>query len=177
MKLTSESPRQTSSDPMWPLMAFLLGVALTLAWPALFLGVLIGLAGKRWQFPPLAWLGLAALGLGGLWFLWLHVGMTLAFHVMIQHIPPFTSWSNLHVLWAFLPYLWPLWLRSLLVTPLFALVVHLLPKRMEERLLRQESERLSRQEQASRRAKRRVRRVPDQMKGKAILGTIIRSSR
>lgn len=174
MKQTSEAPRQTASDPMWPLTAFLLGVALVLAWPALFLGLLIGLAGKRWQFPLLAWLGLAVLGLGGLWLLCLHVGIMPIFNMMIRHIPPFTSWSNGHVLLTFLPYLSPLWVRSLLVTPLFALVIHLFPKRMEEHLLRQENERLSRQEQASRRAKRRLRRVPDQMDGKAILGTIIR---
>jgi hypothetical protein len=177
MKQTYESPRQTSSDPLWPLTAFLLGVALVLAWPALFLGLLIGLAGKRWQFPLLAWLGLAVLGLGGLWLLCLHVGIMPIFNMIIRHVPPLTSWSNLHVLSAFLPYLSPIWVRSLLVTPLFALVIHLFPKRMEEHLLRQENDRLSRQERASRRAKRRVRHVPDQIKEKAILGTIIRPPR
>lgn len=177
MKQTHEAPRQTPADTAFPLTALLLGIALVLAWPALLLGLLIGLAGKRWQFPLLAWLGLTVLGLGGLWLLCFHTGTALALHRMIQHIPPFTSWSHLPVLLAFLPFLSPFWLRSLLITPLFALAVHLLPTHMEEQLLRQERERVSAQERASRRAKRRVRRVPDQLEGKAVLGSIIRSSR
>src|SRR5437899_848496 len=119
MKQHYESPRQTQTDSSFPLLELVMAIAMLLAWPALLLGLLIGFAGKRWQFPLLAWGGLAVLGLGGLWLMCFHIGTIAALHIMIQHIPPLTTWAHLDTLRTFLPYMFPLWLRSVLVTPLF----------------------------------------------------------
>lgn len=177
MKQIYESPQQTRSPETWPFTALVFAVALVLAWPALFLGLLIGLGGKHWSFPRLVWIGLAGAGLAGGWLLCMQVGTAAVLHTMIQHIPPFATWLHLDTVRAFLPYFVPLWLRSLLLTPLLALAIHLFPQRMEEQLLRQERDRISRQERASRKAQRRLRHVPDQIKGQAVLGAIIHPPR
>ena len=177
MRNTTASPQETQPESQFPLIALLIALALFLAWPAVVLGLSLGFWAKRRQVHTLVWLGLACLGLCCLWLLCLYVGYVPLLQAMVNAIPPFYHWNRLGVWGAFLPHLIPLWIRSLLLTPVCALSVHLFPKGMEEELLSKERDRLTKQERASQRAKRRLRDVPDQIEGKAVLGAIIQTPR
>ncbi len=168
--------RQThepSQEALIPAGVIVLLVALILAWPAVLLGLLVGWTIKRRELPALVWPLLLVLGLGGLWLIVTHLSYGSLFQAMTNAIPPFTRWNHLETWRTFLPFLFPLWVRSLLLLPLGSLLIFLVPQSMEQHLLSQEKRAQARRERASYRASRLVARVPDQIKGHAVLGVSI----
>ncbi len=165
--------REPSQEALIPAGAIVLIVALVLAWPAVLFGVLLGWTIKRRELPAIVWPLLLVIGLGGCWLLVAHLSYVSLFQAMTNAIPPFTRWNHLETWRTFLPFILPLWVRSLLVIPLGSLLIFLIPQNMEEQLLSQEKRAQSRWERARRRARRLVDRAPDQMKGHAVLGVSI----
>lgn len=173
MRQTQEHPQEA----LIPASVIILIVAFILAWPAVLLGFLIGWTIKRREFPIPVWPALLILGLGGLWLLVTHLSYVSLFQAMINAIPPFTRWNRLGTWETFLPFMLPLWVRSLFVIPLGGLLIFLFPQSLEEQLLSQEKRAQAARERASQRASRLVTRAPDQIKGHAVLGTIIDNPR
>ncbi|HET8844325.1 MAG TPA: hypothetical protein VFN35_22855 [Ktedonobacteraceae bacterium] len=166
---SSSQQQQNAPDPLLAIVVLLV-FTLLFAWPAMLVGLFLGWCGKLWQFPRFVWFLLAGLGVLGLWLVWTQMGVLHVLQTLLHAIPPFTTWNHWETWRVFLPLLFPFWLRSLCLIPLASLTVHLFPKRMEEQLLSKERDRLARQEAASRRAIHALRKVPDAVKGKAVIG-------
>lgn len=147
-----------------------------LAGPAIVLGAVFRLALKRVRVPQLVWFLLALSGVGGAWLMLTHAGYAHALQIMARAFPPLSRWDWPTGLHFFLDYILPLWLRSLLVTPLCTTLWELiLLGSMEEQLLDQDREEQALRDRTTMRAKRAARRVPAQVSGQAVIGVVVKS--
>jgi hypothetical protein len=161
--------------PPWLALALAAAFGL-LAGPAIILGAVLRLALKRVGVPQLIWLLLALFGVGGGWLMLTHAGYAHALQIMAKALPPLSRWDWPTGLHFFLDYILPLWLRSLLVTPLCTTLWELfLPGSMEEQLLDHDREEQAVRDRATIRAKRAARRVPAQVGGQAVIGVVVKS--
>jgi hypothetical protein len=172
------SYRTTENDqklPPWLLLTLAATFGL-LAGPSIVLGAVFRLALKRVGVPQLIWFLLALSGLGGAWFMLTHAGYAHALQIMARAFPPLSRWDWPTGLHFFLDYILPLWLRSLLLTPLCTTLWELiLLGSLEEQLLDHGREEQAARDQATMRAKRAARRVPAQVGGQAVIGVVVKS--
>lgn len=98
------------------------------------------------------------------------------FQMMMNAFPPLPRWNWLTGVHFFRGYVLPLWMRSLLVTPLCTALWELfLPSSMAEHLLDQDHKKQAMQGRATMRAKRAAQRVPAQIDGQAVIGVVVKS--
>lgn len=172
---SSEQRHQApQTDPV--IVAVVASILGLLAWPPLLLGVILRLMLKHREFPLIVWFLVGFLGLGGLWLIIAHTGYIRSFQTMTKAILPSTRWSWNGAVQFAIHYMTPLWLDSLLVTPLCAALLELLlPKSLEERLLAQDRDEQAKHERATKRAKRKLQRLPAHIKEQAVIGVVVKS--
>lgn len=177
---TRSSADQGSQSPLAD--AFLLAMVVIavglLAWPPILFGSIVRLVLKRRDTPIIVWFLLGLLGLGGLWLMVALLGYVHAFVTMTHALQPSSRWSWGGAVQFALHDLTPLWLESVLITPLCVAVLELvLPKSVEQRLLSQDREEQARDLRAATHAKRKLAHLPEQVNGQAVIGVVIRSSK
>ena len=178
---TRSSSDQASQSPLADAL-LVVGVVLVvgvLAWPPILLGSIVRLVLKRRDPPPpiIVWVLLGLLGLGGLWLSVAVLGYVHVFVTMTHAIQPSSRWSWGGAVQFALHDLTPLWLESVLITPLCAAMLELvLPKSVEQRLLTQDRDEQAREVRAATHAKRKLERLPAQVNGQAVIGVVIHST-
>lgn len=180
MNTHSSDPRHPSQPAEIGLTVILAAMLTFLAWPPLLLGAILRLVLKRQGFPVLWWVLMGVVGLGGIWFIVALTGYVHALQAMTLAIQsaPQIKWSWAGAFSFVLHYLIPLWLESLPALPLCAATLELLlPKSLEERLLAQDQREQVAHERATRRARQTLQQIPMQIKGQAVIGVVIRSTK
>ena len=149
-------------------------VVLLAAWPALLLAVVARLCIKRASHPQWLWIGATCFGLAGAIFLYLRADIYPLFRVELSDVVLLFLYFSRVSLTRLLLAAWPVWVRSLLIFPLIAVLMEFFsPKNLQEQLFAQERRRLSRQERKRRQAARKVRKAPAQVNGQGVFGVLI----
>jgi hypothetical protein len=169
---TENQPKQENSKG---LDIFLVLVCLVIAWPALLVSVV-----ARWQIkhhctdPSPYWIGAAAIGACGALLLVTRENPYPFLLRAISDSTPLLLQMNRRTLLHFVLDIAPVWERSVLVSPWLMLVLELFsPKNLQATLLAQERHRRTMQANKSKYAAHRIRKAPDQINGKGVLGALI----
>jgi hypothetical protein len=154
---------------------FLVLVCVVIAWPALLVSVVV-----RWQIkrqctdPSPYWIAAAAIGACGALLLVTRENPYPFLLRAASDITPLLLQMDSGTLTRFVRDLLPVWERSVLVFPWLMLVLELFsPKNLQATLLAQERRRRAIQTSKSTHAARRIRKAPDQINGKGVLGALI----
>ncbi len=153
----------------------LLLVVVVLAWPALLLGAITRLGIKNGTTnAQLSWVLTGIFGGACALFLYLYVNPYLFLLVLFHDVAPLFLHIGGVTFRRFLVDALPVWERSVLLFPLCALVIELFSHTsLEQTLLSQERQRQARQTQKSKQSAIKVRKAPDHINGKGVLGALI----
>jgi hypothetical protein len=176
-----DSGAPSGPDLPWQVLA-LIGIvgALVLALPALVIGIVLHRLTRGWPGSVLVWLALTVLGAILLYVLSRHGLERFVLTQLVDSVQnvkryhaDFARW-NLGLLWS---ETWPVWLRTLALTPIIALwccLARLQPGIGVAFLTRQEHERQHAVSRAKDNAIRRAqRRLPDAVRGQMVIGVPI----
>jgi len=171
MKENKQSPQENNRG----LEMFLLFLGMVIVWPAFVLGAIARLLIKHHtteQYP--YWIGAGMLGALGTVFLCTRANPYPFVLTLSQDIVPLAVHVSGTTLMNFVHDAFPLWTRSVLVFPLCTLALELFGiKSLETTLLAKEQQRRVIQVKKSQHAARKVRKAPDHINGKAVLGALI----
>ncbi len=173
MNTNNDTQRSRGTEELW-LHVVLFLCTMLLAWPALFVGFLLRAVLKQSTNPRLHWLLATGLGLSAAAFLYLRGNIYPLVLAEANHVVPLILHTSGATVMQLLTSAWPVWFRSILLSPLVAALIEFFSaKSLEVRLLTQERQRRSRQQRTSHQAARRVRKAPTQIHGQAVFGAVI----
>jgi len=171
MNDNKQSPQENNRG----LEMLLLLLGLVMAWPAFVLGAIARLLIKHHtteSYP--YWIGAGILGALGTVFLCTRANPYPFVLTLSQDIVPLVVHISGTTLTNFVHDAFPLWVRSVLVFPLCTLLFEWFgTTSLETTLLAKEKQRQVIQVKKSQHATRKVRKAPDHINGKAVLGALI----
>jgi hypothetical protein len=168
---TNQQPTQENTKGIE---MFLFGVGVILAWPALVLGAV-----ARWQIKQHTtehypyWIAGALGGIGALW-LATHSNPYPFLLTTLHDIVPLVFHTSTSTLTRFVLDALPLWERSILVFPLFVVLLEIFGTRsLQATLLAKERQRRAMQARKSQRAAGKAANAPPIIKKKGVFGALI----
>lgn len=171
----STEKNQTGESDSSRFKIVLLLIAAVIAWPALLFGAVVRLLIKqRTTNPQPYWILASLLSVVGCLFFYIYGNPYPFLLALFHNVVPLLFHLDNTTLRGFFLELLPLWERSVLLFPLCTLVIELFsPKSLEQTLLAHERQRKARQVQKSKQTARKLRKAPNQINGKGVLGALI----